>query len=175
LTPALLVRGVCLPITSRMGCTWPVAAPSVCGCITAAPPTSTSSSTPHQVDLEALERTLKPLGFVPTLRASGTLRMRLGQTKVEFLPADEARPQERIAPPEEIARVLVAALEDLMATKLKVLGERQELRDYFDVMKLETLGGTPLAATGPARHRKGAAISGSETRPGFKRLLALCS
>jgi len=40
--------------------------------------------------------------------------------------------QEQLAPPEEIARIPVAALEDLMATKLKVLGERGEVRDDFD-------------------------------------------
>lgn len=97
-----------------------------------------------RIDLDALETTLTPLGFVTTLREPGTLRMRLEKTKIEFLHADQGRRQQQLAPPDEIARIPVAALEDLMATKLKVLGERGELRDYFDVMKLETLGGIPI-------------------------------
>jgi predicted nucleotidyltransferase component of viral defense system len=38
----------------------------------------------------------------------------------------------------------VAGLKDLMAMKLKVLAERGELRDYYDVMRIEQDGGVSV-------------------------------
>lgn len=96
------------------------------------------------VDLDALEASLKPLGFAVTYRGPGTLRGVLGATKVEFLHADEVRPQQLLAPLEETAGLRVAGLKDLMAMKLKVLAERGELRDYYDVMRIEQQGGLSL-------------------------------
>lgn len=92
------------------------------------------------VDLDALERHLTAIGAVVTLRAPGTLRVLLDGVKVEFLHADEVHPQHRIAPPEPIAGVPVASAKDLMAMKLKVLTDRGELRDYFDVKELDERG-----------------------------------
>jgi hypothetical protein len=58
-------------------------------------------------------------------------------TKVQFLHADESRPQHLLEPPQEVDGLRVAGLSDLMAMKLKVVGDRGELRDYFDLMTIE--------------------------------------
>lgn len=96
------------------------------------------------VDLGELEAALIPLGFAVTNRAPGTLQGLLGRTKLEFLHADEAATQHLQARPETIDGVLVASMADLMAMKLKVLAERGELRDYFDVMTIDQHGGVTL-------------------------------
>jgi hypothetical protein len=89
------------------------------------------------VDLDALEATLKSLGVAITNRGPGTLRGVIGATKIEFFHADEVRPQRMLASPDLTAGLRIAGLKDLMAMKLKVLAERGELRDYFDVMRIE--------------------------------------
>jgi hypothetical protein len=92
----------------------------------------------HAIDLDMLETTLSAAGpFAVTLRAPGTLNALFSKTKVQFLHADEIEPQHPLAPPSEIAGIHVAALEDLIAMKLKVIGDRGELRDYFDLMIIE--------------------------------------
>lgn len=96
------------------------------------------------VDLAALERELATLGFAVTYRAPGTLRGLLGTTKVEFLHADEAGAQKRLEQPELVAGVRVAGFKDLMAMKLKVLAERGDLRDYYDVMRIDEQGGVSV-------------------------------
>ncbi len=93
------------------------------------------------VDLDQLVELLARLGpFAVTRRAPGTLRGLFGTTKVEFLHADEARPQQLLEEPTVVAGLRVAGRKDLMAMKLKVIGDRGELRDYFDVMKLDQEG-----------------------------------
>jgi hypothetical protein len=42
-----------------------------------------------------------------------------------------------LEPPHEVDGLHVAGLSDLMAMKLKVVGDRGELRDYFDLMTIE--------------------------------------
>lgn len=96
------------------------------------------------VDLEELEEALSELGFAATDRAPGTLRGVLGATKVEFLHADQVSPQRLLEAPDTIGGLRVAGLKDLMAMKLKVLAERGELRDYYDVMRIEQDGGVPV-------------------------------
>lgn len=56
------------------------------------------------------------------------------ETKLQFL---DASSQQLIAPPKAFASIRVATLEDLMATKLKVIRDRGEARDYFDIMVIE--------------------------------------
>jgi hypothetical protein len=46
-----------------------------------------------------------------------------------------------LAEPVAIAGLNVADLHDLMAMKIKVMAERGEMRDYFDVKAIEELGG----------------------------------
>lgn len=57
-----------------------------------------------------------------------------GATKVQFL---RAAGQTDIESPTEVAGLWVAGLRDLMSTKLKVILDRGELRDYFDVMVID--------------------------------------
>jgi hypothetical protein len=61
--------------------------------------------------------------------------------KVQFLHADEGCPQHRLEAPQEVDGLRIAQLSDLMAMKLKVLGDRGELRDYFDLMIIEQRAG----------------------------------
>ncbi|MBA3808164.1 MAG: nucleotidyl transferase AbiEii/AbiGii toxin family protein [Solirubrobacterales bacterium] len=93
------------------------------------------------VDLDALSNQLSDLGtFAATRHAPGTLRGLFAGIKVEFLHADQVRPQILLREPTRIAGLRVAALEDLMAMKLKVIGDRGEARDYFDVMSIDERG-----------------------------------
>jgi Nucleotidyl transferase AbiEii toxin, Type IV TA system len=90
------------------------------------------------VDLDELTRRLSAAGpFAVTKRMHGTLNGVFSATKVQFLHADEGRPQHLLEPPEEVDGLRVAQLSDLMAMKLKVVGDRGELRDYFDLMIIE--------------------------------------
>ena len=86
----------------------------------------------------SLARRLTAAGpFAVTERSAGTLNGVFSATKVQFLHADEARPQHLLEQPEEVDGLHVAGLSDLMAMKLKVVGDRGELRDYFDLMTIE--------------------------------------
>lgn len=97
------------------------------------------------VELDKLAEHISGLGpFAITRCAPGTLRGLFGDTKVEFLHADEVRPQLLLREPTEVAGLRIAALEDLMAMKLKVIGDRGEARDYFDVMSIDENGAVTL-------------------------------
>lgn len=90
------------------------------------------------VDLDDLARKLAVAGpFAITERAPGTLNGVFSATRVQFLHADEVRPQRLLEPPREFDGLQVARISDLMAMKLKVVGDRGELRDYFDLMTIE--------------------------------------
>jgi len=90
------------------------------------------------VDLHELSKRLTAAGpFAVTERSPGTLNGIFSATKVQFLHADEARPQHLLESPEEVDGLRIAGLSDLMAMKLKVVGDRGELRDYFDLMTIE--------------------------------------
>lgn len=92
----------------------------------------------NAVDLDRLESELSAAGpLAVTLRAPGTLNAVFARTKIQFLHADEGAPQHLLVPPAENGGIRVAALEDLIAMKLKVVGDRGELRDYFDLMVIE--------------------------------------
>jgi len=90
------------------------------------------------VDLRALEGLLEELGnFAVTHRAEGTLKGVFGRTRLEFFDASTLT---RLAAPVEVAGLRVASLQDLMAMKLKVMAERGEMRDYFDVKAIDEHG-----------------------------------
>jgi hypothetical protein len=94
------------------------------------------------VDLDELTRRLSAAGpFAVTERAAGTLNGVFSATKVQFLHADEGCPQHLLEPPQEVDGLCIAQLSDLMAMKLKVVGDRGELRDYFDLMIIEQRAG----------------------------------
>ena len=90
------------------------------------------------VDLSELESTVADVGpFAVTSRAPGTLNGLFSQTKVQFLHCDETDAQTLLEPPTVIAGLHVAGIPDIFAMKLKVIADRGELRDYFDLMKIE--------------------------------------
>ncbi len=94
------------------------------------------------VDLERLSSELGGTGaFAVTYESAGTLRGVFGETKVEFFHADEVRPQHLLEKPSTVAGLPVAGLKDLMAMKLKVVGDRGEMRDYYDIMLIEQRAG----------------------------------
>lgn len=94
------------------------------------------------VDLASLKGTLSELGaFAPTYESAGTLKGLFGATKVEFF---DAAGLELLAEPTAVSGLNVAGLQDLMAMKLKVMAERGEMRDYFDVKAIDEEGGVSV-------------------------------
>lgn len=90
------------------------------------------------VDLKSLAEQIAAAGpFAVTLEGEGTLRGLLGKTKLEFLHADQTTPQRRLEAPAVVAGIAVAGLKDLLAMKLKVVRDRAEMRDYFDVKVID--------------------------------------
>lgn len=91
------------------------------------------------VDLDALRQTLEEAGPLAIVTSEpGTLNGIFSRTKVQFLHADETTPQRRLEPLHRVAGLDVAGVGDILAMKLKVVAERGELRDYFDLMAIET-------------------------------------
>jgi hypothetical protein len=96
----------------------------------------------NAIDLDQLARAIETVGpFAITMRAPGTLNGLFFRTKIQFLHADEVAPQRLLAEPIEVAGLRVAELDDLLAMKLEVVGDRGELRDYFDLMTIEQRAG----------------------------------
>lgn len=90
-------------------------------------------------DLVALRGGLERLGrFAVSLHSPDTLNGTFNGTKVQFLSATD---QQVIEPITSVEGVRLAALGDLLATKLKVIGDRGELRDYFDAKVIEERAG----------------------------------
>lgn len=90
------------------------------------------------VDLAVLEETLEATGsFARTRRAPGTLNGLLSETRVQFLHADEGKAQRLLQQPTFVEGMQIAGMADLMATKLKVIAQRGEHRDYFDLLAIE--------------------------------------
>ena len=91
------------------------------------------------LDLAALEQELSQLGsFAVSSRAPGTLNGILHGAKLQFL---DAHDQIDLDQPEPHAGIFVSSLADIFATKVKVIGDRGELRDYFDLKQIEELTG----------------------------------
>ncbi len=72
-----------------------------------------------------------------TMLTDDTLNGLLDSTKVQFL---EAASHQLLDTPTVVAEMPVAGVRDLMADKLKVVRDRGELRDYFDLMAIERAG-----------------------------------
>jgi len=99
----------------------------------------------HAVDLTALKVALDGTGrFALTGESPGTLRGLYGTTKLEFFHADINRPQRQLKDPTQVGGLRVASLPDLAAMKLKAVGDRGELRDYFDLKLIEEQGGVTV-------------------------------
>jgi hypothetical protein len=87
------------------------------------------------VNLDEVAAALQSRGpFAVSLRDTGTLNGVFSQTRVQFLSAEN---QHQLEPTTTVAGIDVAGLGDILAMKLKVIGDRGELRDYFDVMQVE--------------------------------------
>lgn len=86
-------------------------------------------------DVTELARALSNAGtFAATLTDDGTLNGIFEDTKVQFL---EASGQRLLRPTIMFGGVRLASLEDITATKLKVIQDRGALRDYFDLMQID--------------------------------------
>lgn len=97
------------------------------------------------VDLDELVEQLQRAGpFAVTERGAGTLNGVFSATKVQFLHADEERATHRLAEPDRVQGIEVAAMADLVAMKLAAIGGRGELRDYYDLMAVEQRTGPPV-------------------------------
>ena len=92
----------------------------------------------NALDLDALHEALSKAGpFAVTQRLPGTLAGICSATNLQFLHADAEQPQRMLEQPAVVAGLRVAGLTDLMAMKVKVIAQRGELRDYFDLMAIE--------------------------------------
>lgn len=92
------------------------------------------------VDMNSLYDRLQATGhFVASQVAPGTINGVLGAARVQFLLAGTQRNTEPLT---VVDGIPIAGLGDLLATKLKVVMDRGELRDYFDIMTIEKR--TPL-------------------------------
>jgi hypothetical protein len=86
-------------------------------------------------DLELLWAVLKSAGkVVANERTEGSINCLFNETKVQVI---EASSQRLILPTNRVAGIRVASVEDIMATKIKVILDRGEMRDYFDLMSIE--------------------------------------
>ena len=92
----------------------------------------------RSVDLGEVRNLLAALGeFAVTHESAGTLKGLFGKTKIEIFDACELT---QLTKPVVVAGLRVASLHDLMAMKLKVMAERGEMRDYFDVKAIDEEG-----------------------------------
>lgn len=90
------------------------------------------------VDLDEVAVTLGRFGTLAVAtRTSGTLNGTWDDVRIQFLHADEARPQRPLDPPDDRYGLRVAGLRDLVAMKLQAVAGRGEMRDYFDLMRIE--------------------------------------
>jgi hypothetical protein len=91
---------------------------------------------PGPFDTRLLETRLRESGaaLVVTRRDEGTLNGILEGARVQFLLASGQR---NLDATQDIGGMPVAGLRDLLAMKLKVIGDRGELRDYVDLMVIE--------------------------------------
>lgn len=95
--------------------------------------------TDRNLDLDSLQCSLRARGeLAVTRRAAGTLSCQLGGVKVQFLCTEGQRD---LDPTLLVQGIPVLGLSDLLATKVKVIGDRGELRDYFDLQQIEQLTG----------------------------------
>lgn len=92
-----------------------------------------------KADLRLVRDQLSQVGtFVTTTFQEDTLNGVLDDAKIQFLLAESQRVLE---PMSTVGGIPIAGLGDLLATKLKVIGDRGEMRDYFDIMVIEQQGG----------------------------------
>lgn len=87
------------------------------------------------IELRRLRADLEARGeFAATVHTDDTLNGQFNETNVQFL---SVAGQTLLLPPEKIGGIRVARMPDIFATKIKVIADRAELRDYFDLMCIE--------------------------------------
>ncbi|MBA2317147.1 MAG: nucleotidyl transferase AbiEii/AbiGii toxin family protein [Euzebyales bacterium] len=91
---------------------------------------------PARFDTGRVRRALERCGVLVVTQADAdtTLNALLDGARVQFLAAIGQR---NLDHPDLFDGMPVAGIRDLLATKLKVIGDRGELRDYVDVMTIE--------------------------------------
>lgn len=94
------------------------------------------------VDLDRLVAALQQRGRLAVEQFDAepgrqTLNAYLDRTKLQFLEASSLQLLEPLVP---VAGLQVAGLGDLLAMKLKVVRDRGELRDYYDLLMIERQG-----------------------------------
>ena len=95
-----------------------------------------------RLDLDSLVRLLRTRGELAVARrAPGTLNCQFGAAKLQFL---SAAGQQDLDEPLLVQGIAVLGLADVFAMKIKVIGDRGELRDYFDLQQIELLTGRPV-------------------------------
>ncbi|HTN99579.1 MAG TPA: nucleotidyl transferase AbiEii/AbiGii toxin family protein [Microthrixaceae bacterium] len=91
--------------------------------------------TTNQFDPDKLEANLKKSGkFATTLKDDDTLNGVYEGAKIQFL---WTRDQHVLAKTTRVGGINIGSIDDILATKVKVVGDRAELRDYFDLMAIE--------------------------------------
>ena len=70
-----------------------------------------------------------------------TLNCVFGEVKLQYL---SATGQQRIERGRKVGEMVVGSFSDVVATKLKVVGDRGELRDYYDLMCIELTDDTDV-------------------------------
>ena len=90
------------------------------------------------VDLAALERDCHSLARSREQSRARDPQWNPADAKIQFL---DAHDQIELAEPERRAGILVSSLADVFAMKVKVIGDRGELRDYFDLERIEQITG----------------------------------
>ncbi|WP_343710763.1 nucleotidyl transferase AbiEii/AbiGii toxin family protein [Mycobacterium sp.] len=94
---------------------------------------------PSPFDTEGLVDALAAAGsLTPTRLEAGTLNGVFDDTKIQCL---DASGQHMLDETKDVAGVRVAGMRDLFATKLEVIADRGELRDYFDLLVIEQQAG----------------------------------
>lgn len=90
---------------------------------------------PHPFDTDQVRRALERQGrLVVTDHSRDTLNGVFDDARIQFL---EATSHRQLDTKTVVEGMPVAGLRDLLADKLKAVGDRGELRDYFDLMTIE--------------------------------------
>jgi predicted nucleotidyltransferase component of viral defense system len=90
------------------------------------------------VELREIKGLVSGLGaFAVTHESERTVKGLFGATKIEVFDASALK---QLAKPTSVAGLNVASLQDLMAMKIKVMAERGEMRDYFDIKVINENG-----------------------------------
>lgn len=98
--------------------------------------------TPEPFDPDPLEDALGQVGeFVLSRKSEGHLHGTLDSVRLDILWDAGAKTLE---PPTPLAGLQVGSLPDIVAAKCAAITDRHILRDYFDVMCIELLGGVSI-------------------------------